>query len=137
MLGAPLPAGPGEAGAPAGPAGAAGGRRSYPATRLAAVHGRRGARLSQSFAGPWWRRSLSLIALLLGFLSGSVATVHLVNAVSMRTFAGLLVLALCEALVFFRRRVRQEPLPLSWQLLDNGRIGLVYGIVLEAFKVGS
>ena len=111
--------------------------RSYQTTRLAGVQGRFGARLSQSFAGPWWRRSLSLIALLLGFLSGSVATVHLVNAVSMRTVAGLRVLALCEALVFFRRRIRQEPLPLSWQLLDNGRIGLVYGIVLEAFKVGS
>ena len=111
--------------------------RPYQATRLAGVQGRFLQRLSQSFAGPWWRRSLSLIALLLGFFSGSVATVHLVNAVSLRTYAGVLVLALCEALVVFRRRVRQEPLPLTWQLLDNGRIGLIYGIVLEAFKVGT
>jgi len=111
--------------------------RSYQTTRLAGVQGRFGQRLSQSFAGPWWRRSLSLIALLLGFFAGSVATVHLVNAISLRTYAGVLVLAICEALVVFRRRVRQEPLPLTWQLLDNGRIGLIYGIVLEAFKVGT
>ena len=78
-----------------------------------------------------------LIALLLGFFAGSVATVHLVNVASLRTYAGVLVPAICEALVVFRRRVRQEPLPLTWQLLDNGRIGLIYGIVLEAFKVGT
>ena len=92
--------------------------RPYQTTRLAGVQGRFGQRLSQSFAGPWWRRSLSLIALLLGFFSGSVATVHLVNAVSLRTFAGVLVLVVCEGLVVIRRRVREQPLPLIWQLLD-------------------
>ena len=30
-----------------------------------------------------------------------------------------------------------ERTPLGWLLLDNLRIGLVYALVLEAFKLGS
>ena len=40
-------------------------------------------------------------------------------------------------MVFVRKRLVTGPVPLSWRLLDNLRIGVVYAVVLEAFKVGS
>ena len=42
-----------------------------------------------------------------------------------------------EVLVRLRSRVRIEPWPLGWLALDNLRIGTVYAVVFEAFKLGS
>jgi hypothetical protein len=33
--------------------------------------------------------------------------------------------------------VRSDPWPLPWLALDNLRIGTIYAVVLEAFKLGS
>jgi len=33
--------------------------------------------------------------------------------------------------------VRSVPSPLPWLALDNLRIGTIYAVVLEAFKLGS
>ena len=49
----------------------------------------------------------------------------------------LCVLLLCELMVRARDRIRQHPLPLQWHCLDLFRLGLIYGVALEAFKVGS
>jgi hypothetical protein len=46
------------------------------------------------------------------------------------------VLAL-EVLVRLRGRLVTGEPPLVWRLLDNLRIGLVYAVVLEAFKLGT
>jgi hypothetical protein len=46
------------------------------------------------------------------------------------------VLAL-EVLVRLRGRVVTGEPPLVWRVLDNLRIGLVYAVVLEAFKLGT
>ena len=97
-------------------------------TRLAGLQNSWGAVLRRNWSGPWWRRSASLLILLLGFFIGSNLTVHLANAVGVRTFTALYALMACELLVFWRRR-------LPW--LDNLRLGFVYAIVLEAFKLGS
>ena len=106
-------------------------------TRLSKVQQRLGRRLKPSFTGPWAQRSLVLIALLSGFFLGSNLTVHLDNAISLRTFSAMIVLAICECLVRLRSRVEQSPLPFAWHVVDNLRLGLVYAVVLEAFKVGS
>jgi hypothetical protein len=39
--------------------------------------------------------------------------------------------------VRLRTRIVQGRPPLGWLVLDNLRIGLVYAVVLEAFKLGS
>ena len=106
-------------------------------TRLSQVQKRLGRRLKPGFTGPWAQRSVVLIALLSGFFLGSNLTVHLDNAISLRTFSSLIVLSICEFLVRLRSRVKQSPMPLHWQIIDNLRLGLVYAVVLEAFKVGS
>jgi hypothetical protein len=97
-------------------------------TRLAALQRGIGVKLRSGLAGPWWKRSFSLLSLLLGFFIGSSLTVHLAESVTYRTFSGLYCLLLCELLVLMRPR---------WRGLDNLRLGFVYAIVLEAFKVGS
>ena len=40
-------------------------------------------------------------------------------------------------MVRLRTRLVAERPALAWLLLDNLRLGLVYGLVLEAFKLGS
>ena len=42
-----------------------------------------------------------------------------------------------ELIVRLRSRVRSGPWPISWLAIDNLRIGTVYAVVLEAFKLGS
>jgi hypothetical protein len=42
-----------------------------------------------------------------------------------------------ELLIRGRSYVKQEPWPLSWLALDNIRIGAVFSVVFEAFKLGS
>ena len=89
---------------------------------------------SLQFSAVWggvllgWVPVIGLLILLLGFFIGSNLTVHLANAVGVRTFTALYALIACELLVLWRRR-------LPW--LDNLRLGFVYAVVLEAFKVGS
>lgn len=97
-------------------------------TRLAGLQRRVGNILSTGLSGPWWRRSFSLLSLLFGFFLGSSLTVHLAESVTYRTFSGLYCLIACEFLVLMRPK---------WKGLDNFRLGFVYAIVLEAFKVGS
>ena len=97
-------------------------------TRLASIQRRWGSVIRRHWSGPWWRRSASLLIVLIGFFIGSNLTVHLANAVGVRTFTALYALVACELLVLWRRRV-------PW--FDNLRLGFVYAVVLEAFKVGS
>ena len=97
-------------------------------TRLAGLQNNWGAGIRRSWSGPWWRRSASLLLFLVGFFIGGNLTVHLESAVGFRTFTALYALIACELMVLGRRR-------LPW--LDNLRLGFVYAVVLEAFKVGS
>lgn len=95
------------------------------------------------FRGTWRRRSVLLLALLLGFYAGGNVTTYV-----MAKFPGgrpSLVLALVlvlEGVVRLRTRSLPplpdgRPAPIGWQLADNIRLGLVYAVVLEAFKLGT
>jgi len=70
-----------------------------------------------SFQGSWRRRS--------------------VGAIGQRPLVVLSVVLLLELVVRIRTRVVQGRPALGWLVLDNLRIGLVYAVVLEAFKLGS
>ena len=97
-------------------------------TRLAGLQNSWGAGIRRSWSGPWWRRSASLLLLLIGFFIGNNLPIYILNAVELRTHLALYALIAFELMVLGRRR-------LPW--LDNIRIGFVYSVVLEAFKVGS
>ncbi|MCT0249700.1 DUF565 domain-containing protein [Synechococcus sp. CS-205] len=87
--------------------------------------------------GSWRHRSLSLLALLLGLFAGNNVTAFVSYLVGPRPLVVLLLVVLVELLVRLRSHwVRGEP-SLGWRLCDNLRIGVVYAVVLEGFKLGS
>ena len=106
-------------------------------TRLSRLQNRVGGSIAAALSGPWWSRSLQIISLLMGFLLGSSLTEYLKSAVGLRTISALTTLIACELLVALRRRISKTPMAFHWRLLDNLRLGFVYAVVLEAFKVGS
>ena len=89
--------------------------------------------------GSSWRTlSVQLLALLLGFYLGTNLTTFVVIRIpGGRPSAVLLMVLVIELLIRARSRaVRERPAP-GWVLCDNLRIGAVYAVVLEAFKLGT
>jgi len=86
-------------------------------------------------ANPWRRASLLLIVLLTGFaigsglgaITGALSTVDQVSAL-----ACVLVI---EAAARLRTPLRRRPERLALQLLDMARMGLLYGLLLDGFKL--
>ena len=87
--------------------------------------------------GSWRRRSLGVLSLLLGFILGSNFTMYWYQEVGQRPVVVLFMVVIIELLVRARTYVRSEPWPLGWLAIDNIRIGAVYAVVFEAFKLGS
>ncbi len=87
-------------------------------------------------ANPWRKYSLFLIILLIGFLLGSsIGMINGVLALMDPVAAFFTVLAL-EIMIRVRRYWFNSSRPiLSLQLLDLSRIGLLYGLLLEGFKL--
>ena len=53
------------------------------------------------------------------------------------TFVVLSMVIVVELLVRARTYVKREPWPIGWLAIDNIRIGAVFSVVFEAFKLGS
>jgi hypothetical protein len=89
------------------------------------------------FRGSWRRRSLAVLALLLGFYAGENITALWLERVGQRPLVVLLLVLLLELVVRLRTRLVGDRPGLGWILIDNLRLGVVYAVVLEAFKLGS
>lgn len=89
--------------------------------------------------GSSWRRfSLQVLSLLVGFYLGSNLTSFvMVRVPGGRPSAVLLMVLVVELLIRARSRAVRQQAPLAWVMTDNLRIGAVYAVVLEAFKVGT
>lgn len=97
-----------------------------------------GALVLGNIRGNWRYRSSVLLALLLGFYVGSNVTVFVVVRIpGGRPMAVLLMVLLVELVVRLRGRVVTARPGLGWVIADNLRIGMVYAVVLEAFKLGT
>ena len=108
------------------------------ATRYDLLQRRIGKQLNQALIGPWRRRSVGVLALLFGFIIGSNVTMYWFQRAAQNRPAAVLVMVLIlEVIVRLRSKVRPGPWPLPWLALDNLRIGTVYAVVLEAYKLGS
>ena len=106
------------------------------ATRLQRSLGDGWERLNLWSANPWRRASLLLIVMLSSFVIGS--SIGAIAGVSGHSdpVAALITVVALEALVRLRRPwpKRAETL-LGLQMLDMTRIGLIYGLLLEGFKL--
>ena len=88
--------------------------------------------------GNWRSRSSVLLALLLGFYAGSNLTAYVLLVLpGGRPMAVLLMVLLVELVVRLRGRLVTVQPGLGWTIVDNLRIGMVYAVVLEAFKIGT
>lgn len=106
-------------------------------TRYERLQERLGNHVLLSFVGPWRRRSVGLLTLLIGFFLGNNLTSYYLVTIGQRPLVVLALVALIELMVRLRTHVTQDPWPLPWLALDNLRIGVVYAVVLEAYKLGS
>ncbi len=93
-------------------------------------------RLLRWAINPWRRLSLLLIVLLGAFFIGTALSTVTSTAGFSEPLAALFPMALIELAVRWRRRlIRQTGDRLALQLLDMARIGLLYGLLMEGFKV--
>ena len=83
---------------------------------------------------PWRRLSLQALSGLIGFLLGSAITSVAGVLGQMDPVVALLVVLGAE-LTIRRRRSSEAAMKLPQQLLDLGRIGFLYGLFLEGFKL--
>ncbi len=90
-----------------------------------------------SIVTSWKRRSIGLIALLLGFYMGGNITVYFLEKTGQRPLVVLCLVTLIEIMIRLRSNVKGDQWPLFWLAIDNFRIGIIYAVVLEAFKLGS
>jgi hypothetical protein len=103
-------------------------------TRLNRLFDATADRLGGWLNNPWRRSSVLLISLLLGFfLASAVITIEGQRASLDVVVAATLVLIteLINRLVYRGRR------SFSWQLLNALKLGLTYGLFLDALKLGS
>ncbi len=105
-------------------------------TRLTRLLDGAGDRLNRWFSNPWRKLSVQIISLLGGFFLGSaVAAVAGQASVWDTTVAGIL-LAMTELTSWLVYRSRGKVL-LLFELMNYIKLGFIYCLFLEAFKLGS
>ncbi|MEL6224454.1 MAG: DUF565 domain-containing protein [Cyanobacteria bacterium J06626_14] len=115
-------------------------------TRLNSFIGRLTGELQLWLVNPWRRISLVIIGLLFGFFLANVIATVAGQTSDLDVLAALVMLILTELvswLVYSNRRFSversQQPRqqPLGIELLNAVKIGVIYGLFLDAFKLGS
>ena len=108
--------------------------RRLQSTRLQTNVGAALQRLDRWARNPWRRFSLLALAGLIGFLIGSAIT-SVAGVLGQMDPVAALVVVLGTELTIRRRRSSEPSLKLPQQLLELGRIGFLYGLFLEGFKL--
>ena len=114
-------------------------------TRLNTLVDITGDRLDLLFSNPWRRVSLSLISILLGFFMGSAIVTTAGQRAVWDIPAAAILFAFTEltSRLVYARRDRQTPNSVTQRrslyidVLNLFKIGLIYSLFLEAFKLGS
>jgi LPS O-antigen subunit length determinant protein (WzzB/FepE family) len=107
-------------------------------TRLNTLTTRTAAQLTQLFSNPWRRASLLLISVLLGFFLGSAISTISGQATYWDVVVAAIVVAgieLINRLAYGAPEAVRRSLPT--EVLNAVKIGIVYSLCLEAFKLGS
>ena len=108
------------------------------ATRLELAQRKLGGALLTQVRRNWRGGSLALLGLLVGyFLCQNLMAVLIVRIPGGRPVVVLTLVLIVEAIVRLRSQmVRAEP-NIAWVVADNLRLGAIYAVVLEAFKLGT
>ncbi|MEB3260456.1 MAG: DUF565 domain-containing protein [Cyanobacteriota bacterium] len=108
-------------------------------TRLEQLQGRWGRVVRAQIGDRWATASGASLALLAGiFLGQNLSSVLLWKVTGGRPMVVLGLVISHELVVRLRSRfVPATAPPLGWVMVDNLRMGVVFALVLEAFKLGS
>ena len=108
----------------------------YQQTRFQITIAEAGSRLQRWSSNPWRRLSLLLVVLLISFVIG-VGLGTITGALDQMDFiAAMVCVVVLEVGVRTRRALREGASDrLLVQLVDMARIGLLYGLLLEGFKL--
>lgn len=107
-------------------------------TRLNTFVERTITQVDQTFRNPWRRVSLLLICLLLGFFLGNVISTSAGQRAELDVVAAFLLVLLTEVISRFMYGVdRQVRRSLPAEVINALKIGLIYSLFLDAFKLGS
>ncbi len=108
----------------------------FQSTSLNRNFGRAYKRLDEWAFNPWRRYSLLLIVLLTGFFLGtSIGTINGVLAL-MDPIGAFITILILEILVRSRRNSSlMKGYSLSTKIIDAARIGILYGLLMEGFKL--
>ena len=108
----------------------------YQQTRLQSRVAASGDRLAIWAANPWRRLSLLLIILLAGFVVGSGVGMVTGTLSAIDQLGALICVASLELAVRLRSPLRRRTGdPLAMQMVDMARMGLLYGLLLDGFKI--
>ncbi|WP_320666448.1 DUF565 domain-containing protein [Prochlorococcus sp. MIT 1307] len=105
-------------------------------TNLHKSFGKAFERLEDWAINPWRRYSILLIVLLIGFFLGS--SIGMINGTLalMDPVGAFFTVLILEVMVRLRRNWQLgERNSLSLELIDSARIGILYGLLLEGFKL--
>jgi hypothetical protein len=97
-------------------------------------------RIGDFFSNPWRRLSLTLICLLFGFFSASAVSTFSGQEAMWDVTVSLLILILSEAIsivVYGSNSKNKKRQSLFWSCLNYFKLGVIYGLFLEALKLGS
>jgi hypothetical protein len=96
------------------------------------------AQLNQTFQNPWRRISLLVISWLLGFFLGSAISTSAGQKAELDIVAAAFIVLVTETISRFSyggsERYRRS---LISDVLNSLKIGVIYSLFLEAFKLGS
>jgi hypothetical protein len=107
-------------------------------TRLNTLVERTSGQISQLFQNPWRRVSLLMICLLFGFFAGSVISTSAGQRAELDVVVAFFLLVITEVIsrfVYGVDRVRRRSLPA--EVANALKLGVIYSLFLEAFKLGS
>lgn len=111
-------------------------RHRYQSTRLQIRVGAWAERLNQWAANPWRRLSLLLIILLVAFVAGSGVGMVTGALSAIDQIGALVCVVALELAVRMRGPIRRRSVHrLGLQMLDMARMGLLYGLLLDGFKI--
>lgn len=107
-------------------------------TRINTLLGTIGEQLSRWLVNPWRRLSILIISLLFGYFLAVALSAYAGQAAEQDIFVSALLVITAEVIsVLAYRRSRPSPKPLWLNSLNGLKIGAMYGLCVEAFKLGS
>ena len=106
-------------------------------TRLSTLVEQAGQRFSQWVFNPWRRLSLAIICLLFGKFFATAISATAGQTAEIDILVAAILVAMVELISWLYHRSRSNDRRVVSEMLNSFKLGMVYGLFVEAFKLGS